>query len=324
MDLKRLKYFCKVVEEGSISQAARQLNMAQPPLSKRIHELEEELNVSLFVRTAKKIEPTEAGFYLYKKSCEILRLIENTSRETIAIANKENKVLKIGLSHLFQCYFKPLFLELHRRNPEVILNISVSDSSNLEQSLNDGLIDIALIQKPYHCKGFACLAFDPVRLVAVVNKALLPEKPEGPFPYLDVGRWPLLLLHRARDPGTYESLLDHFRKGGVDPEVMMHVTQPGVILDWLESGLEAATLLPSSEVDRERLQHCHVIDVFPSPQVFFPAMVKMSATPYMQELMEIIQDGYPFTEGSRASEEMRWEESVDAVLPTSTDNTQAR
>ncbi len=38
MDLKRIKYFCKVIEHGSISEAARQLNMAQPPLSKRIQE----------------------------------------------------------------------------------------------------------------------------------------------------------------------------------------------------------------------------------------------------------------------------------------------
>lgn len=43
MDLKRLRYFCRVVEQGSVSQAAKSLNMAQPPLSKRIQELEEEL-----------------------------------------------------------------------------------------------------------------------------------------------------------------------------------------------------------------------------------------------------------------------------------------
>lgn len=47
MDLKRLRYFCRVVEQGSVSQAAKSLNMAQPPLSKRIQELEEELQVSL-------------------------------------------------------------------------------------------------------------------------------------------------------------------------------------------------------------------------------------------------------------------------------------
>ncbi len=66
MDLKRLRYFCRVVEQGSVSQAAKSLNMAQPPLSKRIQELEEELQVSLFVRRGNRIEPTEAGFSLSK------------------------------------------------------------------------------------------------------------------------------------------------------------------------------------------------------------------------------------------------------------------
>jgi hypothetical protein len=78
------------------------------------------------------------------------------------------------------------------------------------------------------------------------------------------------LLHRAKDSGTYEMLIDLFRKAGVNPNVIMHITQPGMILDWLESGLAAATLLPSSEVDATRLPHCHVVDVFPSPQVFYP------------------------------------------------------
>lgn len=73
MDLKRLRYFCRVVEHGSVSQAAKSLNMAQPPLSKRIQELEEELQVSLFERRGNRIEPTEAGYFLYRKGCEILR-----------------------------------------------------------------------------------------------------------------------------------------------------------------------------------------------------------------------------------------------------------
>ncbi|STT56573.1 LysR family transcriptional regulator YnfL [Klebsiella pneumoniae] len=61
----------------------------------------------------------------------------------------------------------------------------------------------------------------------------------------------------------------------------MHITQPGVILDWLEDGLEAATLLPSSEVNAEKLPHCYVVDVFPSPQIFYPALVKLPSMPYL-------------------------------------------
>ncbi|WP_431223854.1 LysR family transcriptional regulator [Serratia sp. L9] len=294
MDLKRLRYFCKVVEQGSFSKAARLLNMAQPPLSKRIQELEEELNVALFIRKGNRLEVTNAGYFLYRKACELLRQVEDTARETLQIAHRERCLLRIGLTHLFQSYFKPLFLELHRRNPHTEISVTVADSSSLETCLQDGTIDVALIQKPYQSEGYDVIAFNPVKLVAVVNKKLVAGQPKDPFPFIELGQLPLVLLHRARDSGVYETLLDLFRKGGANPDVIMHITQPGVILDWIESGLEAATLLPSSEVDASKLPHCYVLEVFPQPQVFFPALVKTPATPYITELLAVVEQGYPF------------------------------
>lgn len=298
MDLKRLRYFCRVVEQGSVSQAAKVLNMAQPPLSKRIQELEEELQVSLFSRQGNRIEPTEAGYFLYRKACEILRQVEDTARETVAIANKEKFQLRLGLTHLFQCYFKPLLLELYKRYPDAEINISVTDSSHLETMLNEGTIDLAMIQRPYRSEGFDYVSFDPVRLVAVISKQCLAQAPVSPFDYQALAAFPLVLLHRAKDAGTYEMLIDLFRKAGGNPKVIMHITQPGMILEWLESGLAAATLLPSSEVDARKLSHCHVVDVFPSPQVFYPALVKMPSTPFLPEIMEIIAQGYPIPRNS--------------------------
>lgn len=294
MDLKRLRYFCRVVEHGSVSQAAKSLNMAQPPLSKRIQELEEELQVSLFERRGNRIEPTEAGYFLYRKGCEILRQVEDTARETADIAQKTRAEVRVGLTHLYQNYFQPLLMELYRRNPETAINISVTDSSHLETLLNEGAIDLALIQRPYRSEGFDYVSFDPIKLVAVINKKCLPQAPSNPFDYNALATMPLVLLHRAKDSGTYEMLMDLFRKSGVSAKVIMHITQPGVILDWLEGGLEAATLLPSSEVNAEKLPHCYVVDVFPSPQIFYPALVKLPSMSYLPALMDIIAGGYPF------------------------------
>ncbi|MEO3990561.1 LysR family transcriptional regulator [Pseudocitrobacter cyperus] len=294
MDLKRLRYFCRVVEQGSVSQAAKVLNMAQPPLSKRIQELEDELQTPLFTRRGNRIEPTEAGFFLYRKACEILRQVEDTARETMEIAQKDHPQFRLGLTHLFQSYFKPLLLALYERNPNIEVNISVTDSSHLEMLLNEGAIDLALIQRPYRSEGFDFVSFDPIKLVAVISKKCLPQAPANPFDYTALADFPLVLLHRAKDSGTYEMLIDLFRKAGVNPNVIMHITQPGMILDWLESGLAAATLLPSSEVNAARLPNCHVVDVFPSPQIFYPALVKMPAANWVPEVMELVAEGYPF------------------------------
>lgn len=272
--------------------------MAQPPLSKRIQELEDELKTPLFLRHGNRIEPTEAGFFLYRKACEILRQVEDTARETMEIAQKDRLQFRFGMSHLFQSYFKPLLLALYQRYPEIEVNISVTDSSHLEMMLNEGAIDLAFIQRPYRSEGFDYVSFDPVKLVAVINKKCLPQPPANPFDYNALGALPLVLLHRAKDSGTYEMLIDLFRKAGVNPKVIMHITQPGVIIDWLESGLAAATLLPSSEVCAEKLKECYVVEVFPSPQIFYPAMVKIPAVNWCSQVMELVAEGYPFPDNS--------------------------
>ena len=61
MELRQLEYFREIASTGSINEAARHLNMSQPPLSYQIRQLENELNVKLFDRTSKGVTLTEAG-----------------------------------------------------------------------------------------------------------------------------------------------------------------------------------------------------------------------------------------------------------------------
>ena len=67
MNFDKLSYFVRVVEKGGITKAAISLNMTQPPLSKAIKDLEEELESNLFIRKGKRLELTETGKYLYEK-----------------------------------------------------------------------------------------------------------------------------------------------------------------------------------------------------------------------------------------------------------------
>lgn len=74
MELKQLEYFRAIVDAGTISGAARELHMTQPPLSYQMKMLEEELQVSLFLRGTKKITLTEAGKTLYEQGGNLLML----------------------------------------------------------------------------------------------------------------------------------------------------------------------------------------------------------------------------------------------------------
>ena len=68
MDIKDLRYFLAVAEEGTITRAAARLCMAQPPLSRQIQQLEEELGTSLFVRGKRRIQLTEEGIFLKQQA----------------------------------------------------------------------------------------------------------------------------------------------------------------------------------------------------------------------------------------------------------------
>ena len=79
MELRQLEYFRVIAETESIHEAARRLNMSQPPLSYQLKQLEAELNVTLFERTRQGVRLTEAGKLLYDRSANLLEYVNRRS-----------------------------------------------------------------------------------------------------------------------------------------------------------------------------------------------------------------------------------------------------
>ena len=83
MDLKRLEYFCAIVEKGQISKAAEALHISQPPLSMRLKELEEELDVQLIYREGKAWQVTPEGEALYQRAQFILSYVAGLEKDIV-------------------------------------------------------------------------------------------------------------------------------------------------------------------------------------------------------------------------------------------------
>ncbi len=129
--------------------------------------------------------------------------------------------------------------------------------------------------------------------MAVISKALMPMPPAKPFPLSAIDHLPLVLIRRLSGAGTYNTIQDQLRAMGAEPGNVVHVSEAGLVLDLLDGGMAAMALLPESEVAHRALPHCHVVEVYPAPMLFFPAAVKLTSTPETPEVMDIVRRGYP-------------------------------
>ena len=99
MDIRILSYFLEVAKSGNISRAAENLHMSQPPLSRSMQLLEEELGVTLFVRGKRKITLTQEGQLLRKRAQQMIALADKTVEEISGMKNEQ--------FHLMTCRFEP-------------------------------------------------------------------------------------------------------------------------------------------------------------------------------------------------------------------------
>lgn len=96
MDIRVLQYFLTVAREESITKAAEQLHMTQPPLSRQLKDLEEELGKQLLIRGSKRITLTEDGMLLRKRAEEMVSLMEKTKAELASSSENINGEIYIG------------------------------------------------------------------------------------------------------------------------------------------------------------------------------------------------------------------------------------
>ena len=138
MKLRQLEYFCAVAEEKSISAAARELHVAQPPISRQIAQLEEELGVRLFLRGSKGMSLTDAGQSLYQQTQQIFQDIRRVEDSVRSVGTGMSGRIKLGVIYSAMSYALHYINEYHSRYPQVELFIRVGSPQELIESLNRG------------------------------------------------------------------------------------------------------------------------------------------------------------------------------------------
>jgi len=148
IDLRHLRYFVAVAEEGHITRAAERLGMQQPPLSQQIKAIERELDVRLFIRKARGVELTDAGRALLGDARRILENVDHAFDTTRRTARGERGRLCVGLTPTSPFHpFVPRAIRAFREAfPQVFLTLEETLSNDLVEQLRNERIDAAFIR----------------------------------------------------------------------------------------------------------------------------------------------------------------------------------
>ncbi|CAD6551862.1 LysR family transcriptional regulator [Paraburkholderia metrosideri] len=255
MELRHLRYFLTVAEEGQFTRAAERLAMQQPPLSQQIRSLEEEIGFELFIRMPRGVTLTPAGHAFAEDAQQLLQNLQASVEKASRIARGELGTLSIGLTS--SAAFHPFTTEAIRAFravcPEVSVELAELNAAEIIERLAAGQIQAAFLRKPVDVRegvAFELLLDEPMVVVLPLGHPLLKgdgkaarKRPQVSLKAL--AHEDFILVRRPGAPGMYADILAACRQAGFVPRVAREVPRMVSGINLVAAGM-GVTLVPAS------------------------------------------------------------------------------
>ena len=244
MNLRRLKYFVKIVDIGSLTQAADVLHIAQPALSQQIATLEGEFRQQLLIRTKRGVTPTEAGQVLYRHAQIILRQLEQAQSDVNNSGRSLSGKVSVGLAPgtAASALALPLLKLVRARHPSVLLYLNENFGTTLSELVMNGRIDMAVLyagKSEVHGLSFRPLLKEQLFLVAPRSTFHQPVE-------IDLARLNEMDLLLPRPYNYLRKYVDEaFASLQLTAHVVAEIESAATLSDAVAAGL-GATILPES------------------------------------------------------------------------------
>lgn len=243
MQYRHLHYFVSVVEAGSFSRAASTIHVAQPALSQQIAQLEEQLGVSLLLRSARGVRPTAAGEVLYREASSILRRLQQLPGIVRSGAGPAKGIVRLGMSSTFLTTAPMAFMEQCKASLlDVALRMAVSDSPTIKRRVSEHELDLGLVLEDELSATFARTPLFRQRLFLIRHRAASKARP---VQLADLASMPLIL---PPAPNMTRTALDRaFAAAGLSPNVVMEVDVVANIITAVRAGV-GGSVLPKGDL----------------------------------------------------------------------------
>ena len=240
MELRHLRYFVAVGETENVSRAALKLHVSQPPLSRQIGDLENELGFLLLKRTAKSVSLTEAGRTFLNEARAVLQHADEAVKKARALASTEPTELHVGHSPTPFAEILPKTLRAFQRAmPNVHVRLHDWSNKDVVDGIRDGRLQLGLIVPPTKASALRDVRFEELFrqrvCVAVAPQHAFARR--RAIPLTEVAAEPLIGLTREDYLNYYDLLSIIFSKVKQKPRVIEeHDSMSGVM-----SAVEAET-----------------------------------------------------------------------------------
>jgi len=251
MELRHLRYFVAVAEEGHITRAAERLGIQQPPLSKQIAALERELDVRLIRRTARGVELTDGGRALLDHARAILARSNQAIETTRRTARGEQGQISVGVAPTGPFHpFVPRVTRAFREAwPLVALTLEESFTNDLVERIRGEKVDVAFLRTPVHDPQNIVInhLLDEPMVVALPSGHTMAGTNDGkqPLPLKALSGETFIVYGRRFGPGLYDATVEACRAAGFNPRLGQEAPRITSTLGFVATGLGIA-LVPAS------------------------------------------------------------------------------
>jgi LysR family transcriptional regulator, benzoate and cis,cis-muconate-responsive activator of ben and cat genes len=285
MELRHLRYFVAVAEERNFTRAAERLNIAQPPLSRQIQQLEENLGVQLLERNSRPLKLTETGKFFYSHAAQLLSQTADLESMTRRVGNIERS-LSIGFVGSTLYGMLPKIIRRFR-DENTTVELSLHEMSTMDQirALKDGRIDV----------GFGRIRHEDtnIRRVVLREEKMIVAFPEGhplsvakPVVALrDLVNETLIIFPKAPRPSFADQVLSAFDDRGLKPRKIYEVRELQIALGLVAAG-EGIAVVPSSVygLKRDDVSYRELDD----PTLVSPIIMSMRALDESRDIREML------------------------------------
>lgn len=258
MDIRQLRYFQAIAEEGQISKAAKRLNIAQPPLSQQLKLLEQELGVTLVERGSRHLRLTDAGRLLQERATKLLEFLNATTAELQDMSSGAKGTLNIGAVASAGAGFLPERIRyFHQRYPEVTFQFWEGSTSRILRLLQHGIIEIGITRTVFDPDLFQAVDLPPESLLTAQTAEGDQLGHDDSLSVVDLSGKPLL-IHRSNEAIIAESC----RRYGFEPHIICRGDDTRTLLAWAAAGIGIA-IVPQSVVSlapHQQLTYCKIAD----------------------------------------------------------------